>query len=177
MDAGVFEAFDYVALGHLHGPQSAGKETVRYCGSPLKYSFSEVRHQKSVTVLELREKGQVTVETRPLTPRRDLEEIRGNYMEVTDRSFYETLDTDRYFHIILTDEEDIPDAVGKLRSIYPNLMLPFLRQPAHQGRQSLRRTAACRTEEITAGSIFRFVQDAEQPGTQSATGGIYENTD
>lgn len=122
VDAGVFEAFDYVALGHLHGPQSAGKETVRYCGSPLKYSFSEVRHQKSVTVLELREKGQVTVKTRPLTPRRDLEEIRGNYMEVTDRSFYETLDTDRYFHIILTDEEDIPDAVGKLRSIYPNLM-------------------------------------------------------
>ena len=122
VDAGVFEAFDYVALGHLHGPQSAGKETVRYCGSPLKYSFSEVRHQKSVTVLELREKGQVTVKTRPLTPRRDLEEIRGNYMEVTDRSFYETLDTDRYFHIILTDEEDLPDAVGKLRSIYPNLM-------------------------------------------------------
>ena len=75
VDAGVFEAFDYVALGHLHGPQSAGKETVRYCGSPLKYSFSEVRHQKSVTVLELREKGQVTVKTRPLTPRRDLETI------------------------------------------------------------------------------------------------------
>lgn len=122
VDAEVFSGFDYVALGHLHGPQSAGKDTIRYCGSPLKYSFSEKNHQKSVTLVELREKGSVTVDTIPLIPRRDLEEIRGSYLQIASRSFHQNRDTDRYFHIILTDEEDVPDAVGRLRAIYPNLM-------------------------------------------------------
>jgi exonuclease SbcD len=122
VDAALFEAFDYVALGHLHAPQSVGRETLRYCGTPLKYSFSEAGHQKSVTVAELSQKGVVTVRTVPLTPKRELSELRGSYMELTARSFYEALDLDAYYRVTLTDEEDIPDAVGKLRSIYPNIM-------------------------------------------------------
>ena len=123
VDAAVFAPFDYVALGHIHGPQQVGRETVRYCGTPLKYSFSEAGQQKSVTVVELGEKGRVAVRTVPLTPLRDLMELRGTYQELTFRGFYEGTSYQRdYVHITLTDEEDIPDAVSKLRIIYPNLM-------------------------------------------------------
>lgn len=122
VDAAVMDIFDYVALGHIHGPQKIGRDTLRYCGTPLKYSFSEAAQQKSVTVVELREKGDVTVRTLPLTPRRDLRELRGRYDQLTLRSFYETQQTGDYLHITLTDEQDIPDAIGKLRVIYPQLM-------------------------------------------------------
>lgn len=122
VDAAVFDAFDYVALGHIHGPQNVGRETIRYCGTPLKYSFSEAKHEKSVTVVEMKEKGNISVRTIPLLPRHDLREIKGLYMELTARSYYENMEKDDYLHITLTDEEDIPDAIGKLRVIYPNLM-------------------------------------------------------
>lgn len=124
VDVTAFGGFDYVALGHIHGPQNirADKGTVRYCGTPLKYSFSEVKHEKSVTIVELREKGTVSVQTIPLIPRHDLRELKGTYLELTAKSGYEGSRTDDYMHITLTDEEDIPDAVGKLRVIYPNLM-------------------------------------------------------
>ncbi len=122
IDASVFQDFDYVALGHLHGPQSVTRPTVRYCGTPLKYSFSETAHRKSVTIVQLEEKGNVTIRTEPLVPLRDMKKISGTYMEVTDRSFYEGQSREDYFHITLTDEEDIPEAVGRLRAVYPNLM-------------------------------------------------------
>lgn len=123
VDATVFAPFDYVALGHLHGPQRVSRDTVRYCGTPLKYSFSEVRHQKSATLVTLNAKGDVSVRTVPLIPQHDLCEIEGTYDEVTARSFYENTPYRRsYMHITLTDEEDIPDAVAKLRVIYPLLM-------------------------------------------------------
>lgn len=122
VDAAVFEPFDYVALGHIHGPQKAGRETIRYCGTPLKYSFSEAKHKKSVTVVELMEKGSITVRTVPLLPKRDMREIKGSYMEVTARDYYKDTQVTDYMHITLTDEEDVPEAMGKLRVIYPNLM-------------------------------------------------------
>ena len=122
VDVSVFNCFDYTALGHIHGPQHIGRETVRYCGTPLKYSFSEAKHQKSVTVVEMGEKGDVQVRTIPLKPLRDMLEIRGTYMELTDRSNYLGTAVDAYLHITLTDEEDVPDAVGRLRTVYPNLM-------------------------------------------------------
>lgn len=123
VDVSVFDPFDYVALGHIHGPQQVGREGVRYCGTPLKYSFSEASHKKSVTVVELEEKGSLTVRTVPLVPQRDLVELRGTYEELTFRGFYQgTSYPQDYVHITLTDEEDIPDAVRKLRVIYPYLM-------------------------------------------------------
>lgn len=122
VDVSVFEPFDYVALGHIHGPQNIGSERVRYCGTPLKYSFSEAGHRKSVTVAELGEKGDLTVRTVPLVPLRDMVPIRGTYMELTAKSFYKDRNRDDYFRVILTDEEDVRDALGKLRVIYPNIM-------------------------------------------------------
>ena len=123
VDAGVFRDFDYVALGHLHRPQSCGSEKLRYCGTPLKYSFSEAKDEKSVTIAELREKGSLTINTIPLKPLRELVELKGSFEELTDKAFYEgTTWCSDYTHLTLTDEEDIPDALGKLRLIYQNLM-------------------------------------------------------
>lgn len=123
VDSGVFAPFDYVALGHLHGAQHIGRETIRYAGSPLKYSFSEARQHKSVTVVTLGEKGDVQVRTAALTPLRELREIRGSYDELTARSFYEhTTYRSDYLHLILTDEQDVFDAISRLRTIYPYLM-------------------------------------------------------
>ena len=123
VDSAVFDAFDYVALGHIHSPQHCGSEKIRYCGTPLKYSFSEAKDTKSVTVAELKEKGNLVIRTVPLKPLRELVELRGTFGELTDRHFYEnTTWTRDYVRLTLTDEEDIPDAVGKLRLIYRNLM-------------------------------------------------------
>ena len=122
VDASVFDAFDYVALGHIHSPQNVGSPRIRYCGTPLKYSFSEVNHHKSVTMVELGKKGDVAISYIPLSPLRDLLELRGTYQQLTQRDYYTTLDQNAYVHVILTDEDDIPDAAAKLRVIYPNLM-------------------------------------------------------
>ncbi|MDE7340176.1 MAG: exonuclease SbcCD subunit D [Lachnospiraceae bacterium] len=122
VEASLFADFDYVALGHIHGPQWILRETMRYAGTPLKYSFSEVCHQKAVTVIELRAKGDVEIRKIPLRPLHDMRKIRGSYEELTKRSVYENTSVEDYVQITLTDEEDIFDAVGKLRVIYPNLM-------------------------------------------------------
>lgn len=123
VDACVFDPFDYVALGHIHSPQNCGSDKIRYCGTPLKYSFSEAKDQKSVTVVEFAEKGNVSYRTVDLIPKHDLVELKGTYEELTLKSFYEnTTWQEDYTHITLTDEEDIPDAIGKLRTVYHNMM-------------------------------------------------------
>lgn len=122
VDASLFDSFDYVALGHIHSPQHVGRDTVRYCGTPLKYSFSEAGQDKSLTVVELLEKGRVNIRTVPLKPLRDMRKIRGTYMELTALSFYADTNTEDYIHATLTDEEDIVDGMARLRVIYPNLM-------------------------------------------------------
>ncbi len=123
VDAAVFDAFDYVALGHIHRPQYVSRETVRYCGTPLKYSFSEARQEKSVTMAELFTKGSVQIRTLPLLPLRDVRELRGTFAELTARTFYQSAGASDYLHITLTDEEDVMDAIGKLRVVYPNVAL------------------------------------------------------
>ena len=101
VDAAVFDRFDYVALGHIHSPQHVGRETVRYCGTPLKYSFSEAGQEKSVTVVELGDKGDVGIRKIPLKPLRDMRRIRGSYMEVTDRAFYQDMNMEDYVPVLL----------------------------------------------------------------------------
>ena len=124
VDASVFACFDYVALGHIHKAQTCGGgEYIRYSGTPLKYSFSEAKDTKTVTVVEMTAKGHVALDHIPLVPKRDMVEIKGTYEELTLKSFYEnTSYPDDYIHITLTDEEDIPDVLTKLRVIYKNIM-------------------------------------------------------
>ncbi|MBE7086679.1 MAG: exonuclease SbcCD subunit D [Clostridiales bacterium] len=124
VDANVFAPFDYVALGHIHGAQNCDSERIRYSGTPLKYSFSEINHVKSITVVELKDKScPPLVSTIDLVPIRDLVELKGDFATLTSKEFFggKTYDTD-YVKIVLTDEEDIPDAVNKLRTVYKNLM-------------------------------------------------------
>ncbi len=126
VDAGIFERFDYVALGHIHTPQHIGRETVRYCGTPLKYSFSEAGQEKSVTVLEVKEKGDIVLSTVPLQPLHDMRKLRGTYREVMAAGGRAAREADPmqedYVEITLTDEQDILDGIQKLRTVYPNLM-------------------------------------------------------
>lgn len=122
IDVQVFHEFDYVALGHLHGPQAVGRPTVRYCGTPLKYSFSEANHQKSISVVTLHVPGQIDIQLLPLTPHRDLLERTADFETLLSDSFYQTFDQTAYLHLTLTDENEIPDAISKLRTIYPNIM-------------------------------------------------------
>ena len=121
VDAGVFDVFDYVALGHIHGPQSVGRETLRYCGTPLKYSFSEIEHEKSVTVAQLSEKGNVTLRTIPLHPLHELRHLTGSFLELMMGPEQAAWKND-YLHLTLTDEETIPDAIGRLRTVYGNIL-------------------------------------------------------
>ncbi|MCQ2562999.1 MAG: exonuclease SbcCD subunit D [Mogibacterium sp.] len=126
VDKEVFRPFDYTALGHLHGPQVTGAARIRYCGSPLKYSFSEADQVKSITVIEFGEKKngvcKVHMKTPFLVPKRDMRVIRGSFSELTDKNYYKNINTDDYYRIILTDEEDVIGAMSDLRAIYPNIM-------------------------------------------------------
>ena len=121
VDASVVSGFDYVALGHLHGPQKVGRDTVRYCGSPLKYSFSEAGHRKSVTVVTI-ERGEIAIDTLPLVPRLDLREIRGPLAQLLRPEVCGAANCEDYLHVTLTDEKEILDAIGQLREVYPNIM-------------------------------------------------------
>lgn len=151
--AELFTSFEYVALGHIHSPQKVGRETVCYCGAPLKYSFSEAGQEKSITVVELKEKGSVDLRTIPLKPLHDLRKIRGTYLEVTAKSFYENRDCEDYLQVTLTDEEDVPDGMAKLRTIYPNLMR--LEYDNKRTRSNAEVRAAERVEEKSELELFQ----------------------
>ena len=151
--AELFASFEYVALGHIHSPQKVGRETVRYCGAPLKYSFSEAGQEKSITVVDLKEKSSVDLRTIPLKPLHDLRKIRGTYLEVTAKSFYENRDCEDYLQVTLTDEEDVPDGMAKLRTIYPNLMR--LEYDNKRTRSNAEVRAAERVEEKSELELFQ----------------------
>ena len=121
VDASVFDAFDYVALGHLHSPQHVLRDTVRYCGSPLKYSLSEASQEKSATLVERYGRAD-RVRTVPLEPLHEVRRLRGRYDDLTLRKNYEGTAVDDYLYITLTDEQDIPDAAARLACVYPNLV-------------------------------------------------------
>lgn len=122
VDASVFEDFDYVALGHIHRPQKISTKRIRYCGTPLKYSFSEVNDTKSVSIIEINSKEDFNLRMIPLIPKRDMHKIRGTYEELTTKTSYENTNTDDYIHVTLTDEFNVADAIQKLRVIYKNIM-------------------------------------------------------
>lgn len=152
VDACVFEGFDYVALGHIHSPQSCGAPHVRYCGTPLKYSFSEMNDRKSLSLIELDGKTPV-IRTVPLIPLHDMSEIRGTFKEITSPDYYtENPVTDHYLRVVLTDENDVPDAVGRLRMIYKNLM--YLEYDNARTRQNHLVSGASETERKDAFTLF-----------------------
>ena len=122
VDVSLFDEFDYVAMGHVHGPQKLIRDVVRYAGSPLKYSFSEVNHRKSVPIIELKEKGNIDIELVSLAPLRDMRIIKGNLEELLSKDYSKNINTDDYISAVITDEDYVMDAIGKLRSVYKNIL-------------------------------------------------------
>ncbi len=152
VDVSVFKDFDYVALGHIHSPQICGSPSVRYCGTPLKYSFSEMNDVKSLTVLELGKDHSVIREI-PLAPIHDMSEIRGKFETLTNPDYYtQNPKKDHYLRIVLTDEHDIPDAIGRLRIIYKNVMK--LEYDNTRTRKNILVAGATQTEQKTVFELF-----------------------
>lgn len=159
VDGSVFSPFDYTALGHLHGPQRVGSETIRYAGSPLKYSFSELHQKKSVTVAELREKGETEIRQIPLQPRREMIELRGTFEEILAEARQKGEPQTDYYHMILTDETDVVDALSRLREYYPNIML--LDYDNRRTRSQKEVEQLDRVEERTPGELFAALYEQQ----------------
>lgn len=159
VDGSVFSPFDYTALGHLHGPQRVGSETIRYAGSPLKYSFSELHQKKSVTVAELREKEETEIRQIPLQPRREMTELRGTFEEILEEARKKGEPQTDYYHMILTDETDVVDALSRLREYYPNIML--LDYDNRRTRSQKEVEQLDRVEERTPGELFAALYEQQ----------------
>lgn len=149
VSASLFDAFDYVALGHIHGPQSMKRKEVRYAGTLLKYSMSECNHNKSITIVDFGAKGNVDVKMIPVKPLRDMRVIRGDYETLMSPAFYGKEKRDDYLKVVLTDHHDIPEAMGRLSSVYSQIMvLEYERLK----------------KEMYASDVERVVQEVKQPG-------------
>lgn len=122
VEAALFADFDYVALGHIHKPQQIGERKVYYAGSPLKYSFSEWKQTKAVNLVELGEKGSVCVEQLPLKPLREMRVIQGKLEDLISQPVIQAADREAYIQARLTNEEELIDPIGTLRTVYPNIM-------------------------------------------------------
>jgi len=134
VDPVIFEGFNYVALGHLHQPQSSGEERIRYAGSILKYSFSEASHQKSVTVVDMDADGKCDIRRINLSPRRDVRRIKGNLQDILDKAKIDN-NKDDYLMVTLLNKEPVLNAMSRLREVYPNTLhierLMFLPSSEH----------------------------------------------
>lgn len=166
VDGSILKDFDYVALGHIHGPQKLGEGNIRYCGTPLKYSLSEVNHKKSVTIVELKEKGELILQEIPLIPKRDMYHLRGTYEELSSLNYYKGKEFQNgYVHVTLTNEEDILEVKGRLQTIYPNLM--SVEYDNRRTRSTLHLQA---TEEVEKKSPLELFENLyEQQNNQELT--------
>lgn len=156
VDATVFFEFDYVALGHLHSPQKIGREEIRFAGSPLAYSFSEIRRKKTITVIELKEKGQVQLEFIPLLPKRPLREIKGPLAGLLEAGRQEGGSQD-YIRGILTDNGMLNDPMGQLRSVYPNIMTLEIEAQGKSEERQLEYSA----EEMSPQELFALFYERQ----------------
>ena len=154
VDVSNFSEFDYVALGHIHGPQKIGEEKIRYSGTMLKYSFSEVNHHKSVVIIEIKN-GKVDFKLEPLIPLRDMRKIQGPIEELLKKENYEGTNQQDYIKAVITNDEAIYDAIGQIRKIYPNtLSLDILNSKSYNSDMNIENF-----EKIKEKSEFELFND------------------
>ena len=122
VDVSNFDVYDYLAIGHVHRPQKIGRDTARYAGTMLKYSFSEINHNKTVPIIDFKEKGNIEINLKELAPIRDMREIKGPIEELLKKENYEKGNINDYIKAIITNEETVYDAIGQIRRIYPNTL-------------------------------------------------------
>lgn len=148
VSADCFDAFDYTALGHIHRPQKIGRETVRYGGSPLKYSFSEANTDKVLTVAELKDKGEVSVRLFPLKPLRDMRKIKGSLKALTREDILTLENREDYVHVTLTDKAALIDPMNAVRSVYPNVMQLAFERKEMPGQEGSIRAAVQKKDKL-----------------------------
>ncbi len=138
VDVSVYDQFDYVALGHIHGPQRIGRDTARYSGTMLKYSFSEVNQNKCLTILDFKEKGNLKIDTSiTIKPLRDMRVIKGPIEELTSEDVYSKTNREDYIRAIITNEEQVYDAIGQIKKIYPNTLRLDIKNSKSEIQQTL----------------------------------------
>ncbi len=167
VDSSVFEKFSYTMLGHLHTAHCAGSAKVRYSGSPLKCSFSEVEDRKTVDIVEIDKDGNAYTRELPLHPIRDMREIRGTYDEVMSLEWREVGGREDYLRIILTDEEDVQDAVAKLRTAYPNLLRLTYDNNRTRGYRSVDSFEGDEMEALRPEDVFSELYELQYNGAPS----------
>ncbi|MCL1982376.1 MAG: exonuclease SbcCD subunit D [Clostridiales bacterium] len=173
VNAEIIEKFDYAALGHLHGAQAAGMPHIRYAGSPVKYSFSEIRQKKSVTIVELGKKGEVAATAVPLAPIHEMREIKGSLDKLTSSDVLQLADREDYLRVILTDEAEIIDPLGKLRSVYPNIMSLGFENSRTKIDVAAAAAGAERVEKLSAYDLFcEFFLDTQGSAMSEEQAGI-----
>jgi exonuclease SbcD len=151
------ESFDYVALGHLHGPQYKGAKHIRYSGSLLKYSFSEYKQSKGITIVEMDDKGLVATEHLPLKPLKDLRVVEGVLADIVEQGKTDSNNED-YLFVRLLDKQDILDPLGQLRKVYPNtLQLERTQFILSKGSQLIADVSLKRTEQQVFSDFFEQV--------------------
>lgn len=163
IDASLFFDFDYAALGHLHSPQKMGRDTVRFAGSIMPYSFSEIRQKKGITVVELWEKGSVSIDFIPLRTRRAFRELKGPLAGILQAAKADGK-TEDYIRCILTDREPLLDPIGQLRAVYPNLMTLELAQQ----ESSLSQETFLEAEDIRPDELFSLFFEKQNEKEMSA---------
>jgi len=158
----LFDDFCYTALGHLHSPQRAGKDNVRYSGSLLKYSFSEVKQKKGVNVVNIDGEGSVTIKTRELVPLRDMRIIKGELKKLMDPDIYNAGNREDYIKVILTDRGELLDPMRKLKSVYPNIMLLEFEDRGTRGNYDiLLKTSRGKSKLELFKEFYKYINDAE----------------
>ena len=144
IDAEVFKDFDYVALGHLHQAQKIQRETLRYAGSPLKYSFSEVNHKKSVYLVDMKEKEEIEIKKIPLSALRDVREVKGSFADIMNMQ--PSFD---YTRVVLTDEIVAPDAMITVSTVFPNMLSFAVHNSKTQGETEMSVSEGFEEKSIT----------------------------
>lgn len=153
VEAALFDGFDYVALGHIHKPQRIGEGEIYYAGSPLAYSFSEAGQEKTVNLVELGEKGKVSVRRIPLKPLHEMRKIKGRLQELIQPEIVAAAEAEDYIRAELTDEEELIDPIGALRSVYPNVMQIILTKNEKKENQDY--TSRLEAEKKSISLLFK----------------------
>jgi exonuclease SbcD len=158
INAVYFDDFNYTALGHLHGPQKVGSDKIRYSGSLLKYSFSETKQKKGITIVNLKQDGEVDIDFRPFKPRRDLRIIKGELKELIKEEISSLGNKEDYIKVVLTDKGELLDPMAKLRSVYPNIM-ELVREERLRDITNIRTMANNVKEKSSIGLFESFYED------------------
>lgn len=175
--ASYFANFSYVALGHIHKPQHIGSGEVYYSGAPLKYSFSEASGDKSVNIVELGERGKITVRREILKPLHEMRCIKGKLSDLMSAEVLAQVGSgkDDYIQATLTDTEELIDPIGTLRSVYPNVLQILLeKNKVAEGKDAEYESKLASTRKSTQELFVEFYEMLKGEAMDEKRRGVVE---